>query len=160
VDERELALLAEKLRELLALRALGDADPPADRLRALAARFPGALRELDRSPIENLQARLAAVTSAIAGGPLPAWAKATSRYHGWLRVALRLRREAARTESAAIAWAEAYAPVLPGDPARLDAEVLRLLIAPPDGRLVRVVCGLVASELGQTLEQLDAILLA
>jgi hypothetical protein len=160
VEAEELVPLAEKLRELLALRALGDADPPRDRLRALSARFPGALRELDRVPLETLAERLEAVEAAIAGGPIPGWAKPASRYHGWLRVALRLRAEAARSEEAAAAWAAVYLPAFAGDPGRerLSLQVLRLLIAPPDGRLARVAADLAAEDAGTDAETLLSLL--
>ena len=97
---------------------------------------------------------------SIAGGTIPAWAKPMSRYHGWLRIGLRLRAEATRTEAGALAWAEAYVPVFPGDPprARLEPKLLRLLLAPPDGRLVTVASRLVAEDAGLTPEALDLVL--
>ena len=118
MEDGELSALFDKLREMIALRTLGPADPrpgspalsldpPTARLRALAARFPGALRELDQAPLERLSARLAEVTVALAGGPSPDWALPVSRYHGWLRAALRLRAEAARDTAAAGVWAAA-----------------------------------------------------
>lgn len=160
MDPGELALLAEKLRELLVLRALGVENPPRDRLRALAARFPGALRELDRVPVELLTQRLDAVEAALVGGAIPPWAKATSRYHGWLRVALRLRAEAARSEEAALAWAAGYVPAFPGDPGpeRLEVGVLRSLLTPPGGRLAQVAVSLVAEEEGTTPAAISGLL--
>lgn len=85
--------LAQKYAELLALRdahARGE-DPPdvKARLRALAARFPGALRELDQLPRQAIVARLAALEAAPTEGPLATWMIATDRVHRWLRVALR-----------------------------------------------------------------------
>lgn len=160
MEASELLALAEKLTELIALRELGADDPPRDRLRALATRFPGALRELDHVPLATLIARREALNGAIGGGAIPTWAKAMSRYHGWLRIGLRLRAEATRTEAGAIAWAEAYVPVFPGDPprARLEPTLLRLLVAPPDGRLVAVASSLAAEEAELTREAFDLVL--
>jgi hypothetical protein len=160
VDQGELDALSAKLSELLALRALGDADPPADRLRALAARFPGALRELDRTPVAVLTERLEALRAARISGEAPDWARSTSRYHGWLRVGLRMRAASARTEAAAILWASTYVPVFPGDPTRerLRPEVLGRLVAPPSGRLVRVAVLLAAEDSAVTPEALEASL--
>ncbi len=160
MEEGALLALVEKLRELLALRGLGAADPPTERLRALAARFPGALRELDRTSSEELSAQLDALTAALAGGPVPDWAMPMCRRHGWLRVGLRLRVEAARTEVAAAAWAARYVPEIPGDPprARLVPSVLAALVTPPSGRLVPLASRLTAEDLGMTLEALEALL--
>lgn len=81
--------LTDKYAEVLALRdahARGE-DPPdlRARLRTLASRYPGALRELDRLPREVIVERLA----ALATGELAPWMVAMDRYHRWLRVALR-----------------------------------------------------------------------
>ncbi len=99
VSEREAARVAVRLSakyvEILALRDAHTAgsDPPdvRVRLRALADRYPGALRELDRSDRAVLVARLAALDDVLAGAPLEPWMLATDRVHRWLRVALRRR---------------------------------------------------------------------
>lgn len=87
--------LGAKYQEILVLRDLhvADADPPdvRDRLRALASRYPGALRELDRSDRTEIVARLAALDAVLGGAPLEPWMLATDRVHRWLRVALRRR---------------------------------------------------------------------
>jgi AcrR family transcriptional regulator len=81
--------LEHKYTEILALRdahARGE-DPPdvRARMRALASRFPGSLRELDRLPREAIVQRLA----ELALGELAPWMIAMDRNHRWLRVALR-----------------------------------------------------------------------
>lgn len=83
--------LGQKYEEMLALRdahARGE-DPPdvKQRLRALASRFPGCLRELDRLPRDAIVARL----EALGRGGLEPWMIAVDRYHRWLRVGLRRR---------------------------------------------------------------------
>lgn len=99
VSEREAARIAVRLSakyaEILALRDAHTAgsDPPdvRERLRALASRFPGALRELDRSDRAAIVARLDALDAVLCGAPLAPWMLATDRVHRWLRVALRRR---------------------------------------------------------------------
>ena len=85
--------LTQKYVELLALRdahTRGE-DPPdvRARMRALASRSPGALRELDRLPREAIVGKLEALARTSEGAPLERWMLAMDRYHRWLRVALR-----------------------------------------------------------------------
>lgn len=87
--------LREKYAEIFALRdahTRGE-DPPdvKERMRALASRFPGALRELDRLPREAIVDKLAALGSVHEGAAIPPWMVAIDRYHRWLRVGLRRR---------------------------------------------------------------------
>lgn len=136
MTDAELDALAAKYRELIALRR--DTGPRDDaRLRRLATRFPGALREIDVRTMASLEARLVAIESARAGGAAPPWASLVSRFHGWLRVALRMRAEGVLDAAAAHAWAERYQPSEPGDPPReaLDAARLAALVSPRQGRL-------------------------
>ena len=86
--------LTHKYTEILALRdahARGE-DPPdvKQRKRALASRFPGALRELDRLPREAIVEKLAQL-ARVDGASLAPWMIAIDRYHRWLRVGLRRR---------------------------------------------------------------------
>lgn len=87
--------LARKYRTLLALRADHDRDgavaAPA-RLRALAAEFPGALRELDALPAAEMEARAGALEAAAAGGVVEPWMTAMAGYHALMRAALGIRR--------------------------------------------------------------------
>lgn len=84
--------LREKYAEILALRdahARGE-DPPdvKSRMRALASRFPGALRELDRLPRDAILAKLVAL-DAVRDEALAPWMVVIDRHHRWLRVGLR-----------------------------------------------------------------------
>lgn len=117
--------LAEKYREMIALRrATGPKDEA--RLRALAARFPGSLRELDSRTMASLEERLAELET---GGP--AWASVQIRFHGWLRIALRLR---GATDLGA--WLAAYVPLEPGDPTAEELAMrIASLAAPREGRV-------------------------
>jgi hypothetical protein len=95
--------LARKYRALVALRARrdgGGAGATRDELRALAAEFPGCLRELDTLGAAELERRAAACAAAeTAGGPMPAdepWMAWIADYHALMRQAL--ARRARRAE--------------------------------------------------------------
>jgi len=124
----ELRALVEKYREMLALRrATGPKDDA--RLKRLAVRFPGVLREIDSRTMASLEERLAELES----GSWPAWASTQLRFHGWLRVALRLRSESVTDLDA---WLAAYVPREPGDPTRAELSArIASLVAPREGRV-------------------------
>src|SRR3954470_18696341 len=89
-----LDALAGKYRALLALRTRRDqGGAPATRaeLRALAARFPGCLRELDTLGGDELARRAAAATAAAAGGTCEPWMDWIAAYHALMSDALAAR---------------------------------------------------------------------
>jgi hypothetical protein len=89
-----LDALAEKYRALLALRTRRDSGgAPATRaeLRALAARFPGCLRELDTLGRDELGRRAAAVAATATGGPGEPWMDWIAAYHALMADALSAR---------------------------------------------------------------------
>jgi hypothetical protein len=90
LDAVGLQALAEKYSALLQAREYRDAggSTAKDRLAALAKRFPGALRELDRNPADVLRMRLHEVQAALSGGPTPRWAHWVWTYHHLLAHAL------------------------------------------------------------------------
>jgi hypothetical protein len=166
-DRAIYALLAEKYRRMIELRRLdatglgGDPRPAA---RALATRHPGALRELDELPMEVLEERRAALERVLAGRGAPeAWMYALARYHGWLRLALRIRRGVLplRTLERARAYLAAHPPdPAEGEPAEpLSDEFLAALLAPPAGRLNPIVFARVAAETGLTPRAIEALLI-
>jgi hypothetical protein len=107
------AALARKYRALVALRARRDgAGPPAtrDELRALAAEFPGCLRELDTLGAAELTRR----ATACAAGPPEPWMDWIAAYHEEVRRLLAAR---------------ATTPRLPSPERRLNVQVLRALSA-------------------------------
>ena len=152
-----LALL-EKYREIKRLReehVHGEPADPRPRLRALAARFPGALRELDELPMEEIDARLASLDDVIERAqPVPAWVALQLAYHGWMRAALRIKR-IARGRGAAHADAvlaelfERYRPE-PHEPplASFDLAAVSAILDPVDGRLNPWVYARVAAVAG------------
>jgi hypothetical protein len=134
--------LLDKYREIRRLRhaatAGDDAEQAARAMASLASRFPGALRELDQRTLPDIEARVAGLEAAIAGAePIARWMELWIAYHGWLRVALRIKRKRLMGEHAI--WQELvrdYAPGL-GEPAlsALDPAAVREILRPPGGRL-------------------------
>ncbi len=136
VDRDGLAFLAEKYRALIALRTRPGPEERS-RLRSLAARWPGALRELDTRTDASLGEQLASIESALGGvTAVPDACAVQLAFHGWMRFALALRAAGARDLEAARAFAQRYAPSLPGDPPRaaLDDDRLARLLRPASGR--------------------------
>ena len=125
---------------MLALRKSGAEHDPQRRLAALAARFPGALRELDDLPLDEISRRIDDLARAHRD-PSHArpWMHAMTRFHALARGALFAKRSLA--DGASAHWpAEAH-------PWRDDlARVQR----PPRGRLMDLVYERLATELGTT----------
>jgi len=98
LNRSQLAALCDKYREMVRLRRLdaaGLAGDPRAEMRALAERFPGALREIDVRTLDDLEARLALLESAHRGEqPAPAWAALQLSFHECLRSALEVKRSA------------------------------------------------------------------
>jgi hypothetical protein len=149
----DLARLRAKYEEMLRLRAEGRDVDPRRALVALADEFPGALREIDDLPLEEIRARTIALARA-EGEPsatLP-WMRAVWRFHVLTRGALCAKRwlagkkhvdvETRATfvrEAGALCWGE--------DALAWDAELVRLA-APPRGRVTDLVFARLAKELG------------
>ena len=139
--------LIEKYREILRLR---DADTgctlpdPAPSLRALAARFPGALRELDRLPRPKLLAILAELSSGRMEPSGVVRYRTIHAFHTSLRGALAVKRwlsSADALRSPSLADAE-----LPPE-AVAWSDDLAMVRAPPHGKLtLAVVSRLARSE--------------
>jgi hypothetical protein len=89
-----LAALARKygaLAELRARRDGGGAPATRDELRALAAEFPGCLRELDTLGPDELARRAVAVAAAAAGAVREPWMDWIAAYHELMTEALGAR---------------------------------------------------------------------
>ncbi len=143
VPSPQIAALRSKYVEIQRMREEHDSgtavDPRAD-MRALAARFPGALRELDDLTRDELDARIRALDEALQDpSALPRWAELLVAYHGWMRAALRIKRLIACAPDAAAAHALVHAPytAAPDEPelSRWDADRVREVRRPPGGRL-------------------------
>src|SRR5262249_44671265 len=90
------AALLEKYVEMLALRTLdaeGALADPKPRMRALAARFPGALREIDELPLETIHARIRSLEKTTKERGEPAeWMLAMAHFHDAMRDVLAIKR--------------------------------------------------------------------
>ena len=135
--------LRDKYREIKRLReAEGCADDRATRehMAALAQRFPGALRELDRLPMPVIDERIMLLERSLERGePLPSWAPLQISYHGLMRAALRIKRMFAGHGGAAttlLELASRYVPAADEPPlASLDGQALEAILKPTAGRL-------------------------
>ena len=89
-----LAALARKYAALVALRARRDGGGAAatrEELRALAAEFPGCLRELDTLGVKELARRAEAAATAASGGAREPWMDWIAAYHALMSDALGAR---------------------------------------------------------------------
>lgn len=105
-----------ELREGVGVLSKAEATP---RMRALAARFPGALRELDRLPTPLLEARLV----ALQGGLSERWMHLQCAFHTTLSEILRRRRQQDRSLARDPRRENSYEVALRKTAAALDASV-------------------------------------
>ncbi len=145
--------LARKYRALLALRCAYDSDRAvADptQLRALAAEFPGALRELDSLGVAEMGTRAEALEAVAVGGPVAPWMTAMAGYHALMRAALGVKR--AGSDPNAV---RAALDALHGSTGiTLDAKDLAAIARPPRGRLGVFVFARLGEALGRPPEEL------
>jgi hypothetical protein len=102
----ELGALVRKYDALANLRQKRDAGggvAPRAELFGLAREFPGALRELDTLPREEIERRGLELRAALAGGPLAPWMTWLAAYHATMRAALYIKGRLARSGRAASA---------------------------------------------------------
>jgi hypothetical protein len=127
----DAAALARKYAALVALRRRRDGGGDAaggGALRALAAEFPGCLRELDTLGLPELERRARACeAAAAAGAPPEPWLAWICGYHELMRAALALRDPA---RAASVPVDAAFAAAVRSPPhGRLGVLVLRTLAA-------------------------------
>jgi hypothetical protein len=109
-------------------------------MRVLAAEFPGALRELDALPIEELERRLVAVQAALQGAPAETWIDWMHRYHERMRWALAAKRRIGGRRQLGAADVQRLADALAvehGSAGRAD--LVSDVLAPARGRISLVV---------------------
>jgi hypothetical protein len=150
--------LRAKYEEILRLRRLHlspDEPDPRAAMAKLAQEFPGALREVDALPLDDIVARLAALARVADEGAPPApWMIASARYHALTRGALCAKswlagrkdvteetRDAFTREAGALCWAA---------DAREWTRDLARVAEPPRGRVTDLVFARIAAELGVT----------
>jgi len=145
--------LARKYRSLHSLRVARQRDgaaPDHARLRALATEFPGALRELDALPMEELLARASALEAVGLGAAVEPWMTAMAGYHALMRAALGIRR-AGGDPAAVLAEVEALRSATG---ITLDELDLAAIARPPRGRLGVFVFGRLGATLGRQPDEL------
>ena len=148
-----LADLRLKYEEMLRLRLLDEAGATLDprcAMAALAGRFPGALREIDELPMEEIRTRIHALRAAETdrARELP-WMRAIARFHALTRGALSAKRWLAGRKIADVA---AFTRDVPGLAHAKDARAwesdLGKIARPPRGRITDLVFARLAIELG------------
>jgi len=159
-----LAALRRKYERLCDLRIRSTDTAPRADMAALAREFPGALRELDRVPMHELERRLALLRSVGEGKSEPErWMALQIGYHGFMRAVLRVRSLLLGSQRSELQPIEAallrYAPA-PDEPpvTRFDAEALGTILRPPSGRLNPWVLEQVACDFGVSQECIERAL--
>lgn len=149
----------EALAGLRRARAQGDPVPEKAVFRALAEEFPGALYELDRLPMGEIDARRTALAAALAGGPEAPWMRPLAAYHAIYRAALHVKARAPRGRLPGAEEAAALATAA-GRHAGVDVGVafVRAVARPEGGRIGPVVLAEVAARHGEAEGALRAAL--
>ncbi len=148
----ELCDLRAKYEEMLRLRLLhasGDEPDPRRAMAALAGRFPGALREIDELPLDEIRGRIEALRAAEGDrSRVVPWMRATSRFHALTRGALCAKRWLGGRKTADVAaFARDLETLCYADDARVWAGDLAKIAAPPRGRITDLVFARIALEL-------------
>jgi hypothetical protein len=149
--------LRDKYREMLEMRLAHAAGPEAEgdvrpRMAALAVRFPGALREIDDLPLDEIRARISSLEASMdEGRDLEPWMEAVALFHSFARGALCAKRWLHRRRIVDDAVMRAFLAELstmtfPEEAAEWRHE-LGSLAAPPQGRVLHLVFRRVASRL-------------
>jgi hypothetical protein len=161
----ELDALRAKYAEMLRLRLLhaSDHEPdPRRDLAALAARFPGALREIDSLSLDEIRKRIGALEAAAHDrSRVEPWMTALALFHALTRGVLLAKRWLAgrkhvdaRTRAAFAAAARTLA--FPDD-ARAWTDDLARVAAPPSGRVTNLVFERVAVKMGTSVGEARAL---
>jgi hypothetical protein len=152
VPRQALSELRSKYDEMLAMR-VADALPPAQRegdrevrarMRRLAERFPGSLREIDDLPLEEISRRIHALDLALAAKrEAEPWMEAVALFHARTRGILVAKRWLRRRKPIDAALQQRFERELvelpfPED-SRAWAAHLALVASPPRGRLLEAV---------------------
>jgi hypothetical protein len=163
VSPQNVQDLRVKYIEMLAMRLAhedgSESDPQARaRMAALAARFPGALREIDRIELIELRARIARLEAVLAGEcEGESWMAAIALFHELMRGALCAKRWLNGEKRVADSTARAFASELSSlefpDEARAWVNRLEGIAAPPRGRITELVYARIAVALGIPLKE-------
>lgn len=157
LDRERLSRLLHKYDTLAALRrarSQGAPLPEKKVFRDLASEMPGALHELDRLPLDVIEARRTALREALEGAlqdaPPAPWMRAMSDYHALYRAALFVKVRVPRAQpltdelAATLADKASHHAKIP-----VDAAFVRSVARPPGGRIGAVVLAETAARAGQ-----------
>jgi hypothetical protein len=168
VADSDLSALRRKYQEIIRLREQALLEPTRDPRRemvALADEFPGALREADELPMEELHQRLGALTAAESGaGSIALWMTAMTRFHALTRGALCAKKWLAGRKTVDDRLVRAFQDAMGTVGYAADAEAWRndlaRLASPPNGRVTELVFERMSTELGLTTEQVRLLVFA
>jgi len=139
----------DTLAALRASRARGEPLPEKAVFKALAAEHPGALHELDRLPLLEIDARRDALRAALSTGDVAPWMTAMACYHALYRAALFVKVRAAK---GAVPDAESAAHLAQAASRHAATEVdvafVQAVARPPGGRIGAVVLAAAAARVG------------
>jgi hypothetical protein len=129
-------------------------------MRALAARFPGALRELDRLTMTQIDERVRLLEESIEQSRTPpAWAPYACAYHGWMRGILKLRSLIGdeRDVATALAILRAHYVAADDEPelSQFDSRSIQEILNPVEGRTNSWVFRRIAEEFGENATQVE-----
>jgi hypothetical protein len=157
-----LRALREKYERLLALRVVHErakrdasfVEPdPRPEMSAIARAWPGALRELDELPLDEIRARIASLDEAWADrAHVEPWMVAQDAFHRLARGALAAKRWLGKRRRVTPEVRAAFRASAPSE-ALLWEEALADVAAPPRGRLMDLVHARVASEIGASVAE-------
>lgn len=163
ISRASLTELRGKYAEMLAMRLeheAGTEDLRAVRTRmaTLAARFPGALREIDELPLPGLRDRIAEIDAVLErDAEVPRWMTAIVRFHALARGALVAKRWLGKrrdVDEGVVASFERAVRAMPfADDARAWAPALASIARPPRGRVLDAVFAHLSLELGLSAAQ-------
>jgi hypothetical protein len=163
MEPEALRELREKYAEMLSMRRAhaggGEAEGQARRrMAALAARFPGSLREIDDLELAEIVARVDKLDAAIERpGDVEPWMVAIAHFHRLARGALSVKRwlggRRGVDEALKRAFEEEVGAIDFADDARAWGADLTALAAPPGGRDVGVVFRRLAATLDDTEDE-------
>jgi len=139
LSRSDLVALARKYRTLAELRRaqqMLSRDDVRTPLQNLAREFPGALRELDLLPLDEIDRRFERLEAAALRGSVEPWMGWMHAYHLTMRAALGVKRRLAGQRVVAEATAlEIAAEVSAESGVGLDAEFVQAVARPPQGRI-------------------------
>jgi hypothetical protein len=155
IGREALQDLHVKYMEMRRLRILAIESPttdPRQSMADLAARFPGALREIDELPLDAIDRKLKDLARAIDGdAQIAPWMKATARFHELTRGVLAVKRWLAGKKQIDAAIRAELEKVARDLPYAADVAVwigdLEAIANPPRGRVTDLVFARIASEL-------------